>query len=366
MTQPREALLVLLGQGPAVLIFPVRRNPLLGHAVHLLGADLHLERLAVRSADGSVQRLVQVGTGNGDEILDAARHGPPGIVNDAQGGIAIFHAVGEDADSQQVVNLIDADLLPLQLLPDAEQALDAPVDARRDGMLLQLGIDQRAHLFQEFLADLAPALDRLFHVLEGLRFEMAKRQVFEFAANFPHPQPVRDGGVDFDRLPRNPFALFGRQVLERAHVVKPVRQFHQHHADIVHHGQDHLAKVFGLLRLWRNELDAADLGHPFDDARHVGAEFLTDAVNGGGRVFDHVVQHACHQAHDVQLHVRQHVGDCKGVRHERLPGDPRLRLVLRGAEFVRFPQQAEIVPGARNLDLPNDFFKLQHTHPISL
>ena len=85
VAQPGEALLVLLGERAAVLVLPVRGDAFLRDAVHFLGANLHFKRLAVRPDDGSVQRLIEVGARDGDEILDAAGDGPPRVVNDSQG-----------------------------------------------------------------------------------------------------------------------------------------------------------------------------------------------------------------------------------------------------------------------------------------
>jgi hypothetical protein len=38
-------------------------------------------------------------------------------------------------------------------------------------------------------------------------------------------------------------------VLERPHVVQAVRELDQDHADVLGHGEDHLAEVLGLLFL---------------------------------------------------------------------------------------------------------------------
>ena len=46
LPQPEEVLLVAIGAVPAFLVLPVRRDPFLGDAVHLGGADLDLERKA--------------------------------------------------------------------------------------------------------------------------------------------------------------------------------------------------------------------------------------------------------------------------------------------------------------------------------
>ncbi len=117
----------------------MRRNALLGHLVHLFGAYLNLEGVAVFGDDGGVQRLVEVGTRHGDEVLDAAGNRTPCVVNDAERGIAVIDRAGDDSQRQQVIHLIDVDLLPLQLLIDGVHPLDARIDARLNIVFLQLG-----------------------------------------------------------------------------------------------------------------------------------------------------------------------------------------------------------------------------------
>ena len=105
LAQPGQALLVFGGDG-AVLVFPVRRDAFLRHLVHLLGANLHFEGVAVLGDDGGVERLVKVGPRHGDEVLDAAGDGTPEVVNDAEGGITVLDGIGDDAHGEEIVDLI--------------------------------------------------------------------------------------------------------------------------------------------------------------------------------------------------------------------------------------------------------------------
>ena len=75
----------------AGLVLPVRRNALLGDAVHLFGADLHLELMAALAHHRGVQRLIAVGAGHGDEVLDAPRHRPPQRVDQPEDRVARGH-----------------------------------------------------------------------------------------------------------------------------------------------------------------------------------------------------------------------------------------------------------------------------------
>ena len=170
VAQPGDAL-VLFAAGvlAAFLVLPVRGDALLGDAVHLLGADLHFEGLPVGAHHRGVQGLIQVGARNGDEVLDAPGNGPPLVVDDAQGGVAVLHAVGDDAHGQHVVDLLDRDLLPLQLLVDRVSALDAALDARRNAFAAQNHVHVILDLLEEILVGLAARFDGGDDLLVGRR-----------------------------------------------------------------------------------------------------------------------------------------------------------------------------------------------------
>ena len=122
-------------------------------------------------------------------------------------------------------------------------------------------------------------LDGVFDLVVRDGIDVLKRQVFEFAANLAHAQAVRDGRVDFLGLARDLDLPLGREVLQRAHVVQPVGQLDHDHADVVHHGQHHLADALGLRLFARGEIDFADLGDALDDVRDLLAELAANVVD---------------------------------------------------------------------------------------
>ena len=185
---------------PALLVFPVGGDALLGDAVHLLGADLDLEGDAAGADHGGVQGLVQVRPRDGDEVLDAAGDGVPLVVDDAERGVAVAHRVGDDAHAEQVVDFVDGDLLPVQLLIDRPGALDAALDAGRDLVPAELELDGRADLLEDLLAGLAAGLDDRDQLLELVGVQVAEGQVLQLAAQFAHAEAVGDGGVELEGL----------------------------------------------------------------------------------------------------------------------------------------------------------------------
>ena len=186
--------------------------------------------------------------------------------------VAVLHALGDDADRQQVVDLIYARALLLELLVDAVEALDAPLDARFDAMLLELLLQRPFDFFQEVFAFLAALVDGCLHLLEAHRVDVAKGEVLELAAHLAHAQAMRQRSVDVQRLLCNGLLAFDTKVLQGAHVVQPVGQLDEDDAHVAHHRQQHLAHVFGLTVFAVRELDLVDLGDAFDDVRHLLAE----------------------------------------------------------------------------------------------
>ena len=143
----------------AGLVLPVGGDALFGDAVHLFGANLHLELMAAGAHDRGVQRLVAVGAGAGDEVFDATGHRTPEGVNEAEDGVAGGYVLGDDADGEQIVDLVEGDLGALDFLVDGVEALDAPLDAGLDAVLAQL-LDQRIfNAAQELLALNAAGFD---------------------------------------------------------------------------------------------------------------------------------------------------------------------------------------------------------------
>ena len=97
---------------------------------------------AARPDHRGMQRLVEVRPGDGDEVLDAARDGVPLVVDDAERRVAVLHRIGDDAQRQQVVDLVQADLLPLHLLVDRVGALHPAVDAGRESLRGAASLDR--------------------------------------------------------------------------------------------------------------------------------------------------------------------------------------------------------------------------------
>ena len=127
-------------------------------------------------------------------------------------------------------------------------------------------------LRRKLLALDAAGLDRGGDLLVADGVGVAEGEVFELAAHLAHAEPVGERRVDVERLAGNRFLAIGLQMLEGAHVVEPVGQLDQDHADVGDHGEQHLAHVLGLAVFAIGELDFVDFGDALDDVGDLVAE----------------------------------------------------------------------------------------------
>ena len=257
--------------------------------------------------------------------------------------VAVLHRIGDDADGDQVVDLLELDLLALQLEEDAVQTLDASLDlAHRNLRFVELEPDGPLQLLDRPLGHAPAALDLERERRVRARVGGLERQLLQLVLDLAHAEPVGDRRVDVERLLGDPGATLLGQMIERPHVVEPIRELHHDDADVVHHRQQHLAEVLRLPLLARREGDGTELRDALDDVGDVRAEQLLDALDGRERVFDHVVQQAGRNGDDVEPHVGEDVGDLERMDEVRLPGMAHLSLVLERREHVGPAQQFDV------------------------
>ena len=174
-----------------------------------------------------------------------------------------------------------------------------------------------------------------------------KAEVLELPLQLPDAQPIGQRRVDLHRLLRDAPALGWRPELERAHVVQAVGQLDEHDADVLGHGQEHLAHVLGpqvlavqrrrrarLVALDVEELHLVELGDAVDQPRDLAAEAAVELGHRHAAVLGDVVQQRGDDRRGVQMDAGQRLGDRQrmvDVRLARLANLWRMRL---GGECV--------------------------------
>ena len=334
--QPAQLLIQLVFVGAALLVPPVGGDAVLRGAVHLEGADLHLEGLALVD-HGGVQRLVHVRLGHGDVVLEAARNLGPHGVHHAQHEVAVLLGVDQNAQRDQIVDLVEGLVLGLHLLVDGVEVLGPAGDLGLDAGLAQPHAQLLGHVGDQPLALLALHAHQPHQLLVALGIDVAQRQVLQLPLDGVHAHAVGQRRVDVQRLPGDGNLALRALVLQRAHVVQAVGQLDEHHADVLGHGQEHLAQRLRLGLLAGSEVQLAQLGHAVHQQLHLLAELLANGLLG----------HAVHVLHAVVQEAR---GDGGGVQHQ-VGEDHRHRTGMAEVRLARlalliFVRLLRIVVGA--------------------
>ena len=110
----------------------------------------------------------------------------------------------------------------------------------------------------------------------GLGLELLEGEQLHLAHVFVHAHALGERGVDIHRLARDALALLGAlDEVQRAHVVQPVGQLDQQHAQILAHREQELAQILRRALVLGHLLDLGELGHAIDQPRDLGAEIAS-------------------------------------------------------------------------------------------
>ncbi len=171
--------------------------------MHLEGADLHFQCLALGADDGGVQGAVVVLLRVRDVVVELATEVGPQVVHDAEGGVAVLDVVHEDADRADVEQALEPAILALHLAPDAVDVLRPAGHLRHDPGRRELTAQDALDLLDERFALFALLLQRVRDIRVDIGLRVAKCEIFEFPLELPDAQPVRECRVDLARFGRH-------------------------------------------------------------------------------------------------------------------------------------------------------------------
>ena len=318
--------------------------------MHVVGADLHFDRHAIRPEQRGVQRLIAVDARDRDVVLEAAGHRLVHAVHGAERAIAGIRLVDDHAQAIDVDDVGERGALARHLLVDAVEMFLARFDFARYLGLLQRGADLLGDLAEEFLLVAARALQRALEHAIALRIGGLEAEVFELELEVVQPETLGDRRIDLERFARNGPAPRRLHRVDRAHVVRAVRELDEDHAQIAHHREDHLAERFRLRFLAALELDLVELGDAVDDLGHRLTELRGDLGLVDRRVFHDVVQDRGDDRVRIHAQLREDLRRGDGMRDVGFAGFAPLALVGGGTEFRGAADALDLIRGKVGLD----------------
>jgi len=232
-------------------------------------------------------------------------------VNGAERMIALALFLNDDANAVQVIDLLELTILFLHLLPDAVQMLGAPGDAVVQALLIQPLAHRGDGPLQIGRALYALLCNQAGDAVILLGLQIPESQVLQLPLELPDTQAVGQRREHVHRLAGDARLALRLQVTEGAHVVQPVRQLDDDDAQVVHHGEDHLAQVLGLFLIQVRTvhlalaLDALELADPLYERGDGLAKDLAQVIVGVGRVFDDIVENGRDDRLFIQPQIEQ-------------------------------------------------------------
>ena len=318
----------------AVLVESVRGDAEFGDLVHLLGADLQLDALVAGADHGGVDRTIIVLLRRRDIVLEAAGHDGPGGVDDAERAVAGLDIVEDDAEPENVGQLLEADRFALHLGPDRKRFLAPAVDVRHHAVLLQVLDELALDLADQIAVALGQRIEALLDHPIGFRVEGAEGKVFQLLAHFLHAHAAGERCVDVERLLCDAAARGCGHEFQGAHVVQAVGELDQEHADIVGDGEQELAEILRLLGLARHQFQPLQLGQALDQRADLMAKNLVDLGPRRLGVLDGVVQQGCDDGGVIELQPGQDRRDLERVGEIGIAGGAGLRAMrLHGIDI---------------------------------
>jgi hypothetical protein len=199
-------------------------------------------------------------------------------VDHAQRAVASSSVVDDARNAMTSEQLLEADVALGHLLPDRiGMLLAAPISAF-DALAPSSSLMPDAILAMRSpppLQLLEPLGDRII----GFGLELLEGERLHLLHELVHADPLGERRIDIHRLARDAAALLRiLDVMERAHVVQPVGQLDQQHADVVGHREQEFAQILGGALILALRFDLGELGHAVDQPRDAGAEQLLDLL----------------------------------------------------------------------------------------
>ena len=199
-------------------------------------------------------------------------------------------------------------------------------DAGLDLGRAQIALHLLDHLGQELVPAGRGLGDHPDDLVVDLGMQRAEGEVLQLPLDRVHAQPVGQRGEDLQGLRGDPGLLVGAQVVQRPHVVQPVRELDHQDPDVLAHRDDHLADGLGLGRVAVGDL--VQLGAAVDQPRDLAAELLRHLPQRVVGVLDGVVQQRGAQRRLGHAQLGQDRGDRQRVGDVGVPALPGLALVL--------------------------------------
>ncbi len=245
------------------------------------------------------------------------------------------------------------------------EAFYACFQFRGDAVLDELGANCGLHIFEEFLVDRGFFRDFLLQRKIGFGLEEAEREILEFSLDDGHAEPVgnRERKCPWFREQMRTCLAGSRNSSVRILWTRSASLI-EDDADVMHHGQKHLADVFRLARFRRHDVETADFCNAFDQSRDFFTKSFFKARKREFGVLDDVMKQRGGQGGSVKTHIGKDVGDFQQMSDVRVARSAELVAVALCGNVKGAANKPGIVGGAIGAELDQELLKASVDLPL--
>ena len=241
----------------------------------------------------------------------------------------------DDAQCHQVVDLGKFLALALHLLVDGPIVLGAAINLEAlQANAVELVGERLDGLGQIALANLARLGYHACDALVGIGLQVEEGQVLELPLNGAHAQTVGQGRIHVHGLAGLKQATILAKGRQRTHVMQAVGKLDDDNADVLGHGEKHLAQRKRLLLVHAVDFDVGELGHAIDELGHRIAKQAGNIGKRGLGILNGIVQQRGAHHVTVHLEIGQNDGYLNGMVDVHLTRAPLLVAVLLGSKAI--------------------------------
>jgi hypothetical protein len=175
-------------------------------------------------------------------------------VDGAERAVAILDRVDDDAEAEDVGELLEGQRLGLHLAEHRPRLLLPALHAGLDRMLFEQGRQRLLDLGQHILIALEDLGEPRGDSAVGFRIDVAKGDLLQLLTHALHAHAAGQRRIDVHRLLGDAQAFGLRHMVEGAHVVQAVGELDQEHAHVLRDRQQELAQVLRLLGLLGDQI----------------------------------------------------------------------------------------------------------------
>ena len=152
----------------------MRGHAVFGMFVHRLRANLHLDRAAIHITHHRVQRLVTIGFGLGNVVVEFLLDGCKVFVHPTQHLVAIGHALHHHAQGTNIEYTVKSERLAAHFSHDAVDVFGPPLDRSRNALLGKRLLQTLAQFQHVPFAFSAFFIEQPCNVFVGCRLQKTK------------------------------------------------------------------------------------------------------------------------------------------------------------------------------------------------